>query len=514
MNLGGWEVSAGDHGHITKILRVTPEHCWPFIRNKYNTTKKKHSRRDANLLLVELIEKASRFNFRLGSNDDAIKDKALAQTERSKRTIYWASSEQVAYEQLLWQIESFNIPAPQAKTLRGALGRFMAEKWWRRKLRVVHGRAMEIFAREIGMVNGRYQVYVSDATLRRRRVQKAAARAMLELFEMVNELDEKFPLDELVDKSISNPEIRRHELMCRMAGNEQLAKENGLVGDFLTLTVPGRMHSHYGRSGDSIAGYDGTTTQEAQDELKKIWSRIRSALQRKGLDIHGIRVTEPHKDGTPHWHLLVFMKKEDRQAIREVFRHYALAIDQDEIGAATHRFQYKEIDYSKGSATGYIAKYISKNIDGYMLDNDSSMGDAKSNAERVEAWASTWGIRQFQFFGNPPVTIWRELRRLEKSPDPLINKAIQAADTNDWALYMAIMGGPCALKSEMPLFLLMKETKRFNEYEEPIPAIVIGVMSFEDYEISREHEWSMKLKSADSEKLDAEGDCGNLEFCQ
>jgi hypothetical protein len=149
-----------------------------------------------------------------------------------------------------------------------------------------------------------------------------------------------------------------------------------------------------------------------------------------------------------------------------------------------------------------------------MLDNDSSMGDAKSNAERVEARASTWGIRQFQFFGNPPVTIWRELRRLEKSPDPLINKAIQAADTNDWALYMAIMGGPCALKSEMPLFLLMKETKRFNEYEEPIPAIVIGVMSFEDYEISREHEWSMKLKSADSEKLDAEGDCGNLEFCQ
>jgi len=510
MNLAGWEVSAGDHGHITKILRVTPEHCWPFIRNKYNATKNEQSRRDANLFLNELIDKTKQFNFRLGSDDQAIKDKALAQTKWSKLAILRAGSEQSAYNALLLQIGTFNIPPPQAKTLRGALGRFMAEKWWRRKLRVVHGRAMEIFAREIGMVNGRYQIYVSDASLRRRRTQKTAARAMLELFEMVNEIGEVFPLDELVDKSISNPAIRRHELMCRIAGNEQMGKERGMIADFLTLTVPGRMHSHYGKSGDAIPGYDGTTTKLAQDELKKIWTRIRSALKRKGLNIHGIRVTEPHKDGTPHWHLLVFMKKEDRQAILAVFKHYALELDPNELGAKKHRFTIKEIDYSNGrSATGYIAKYISKNIDGYKLDDKT-----KNSAERVEAWASTWGIRQFQFFGNPPVTIWRELRRLEKSSDPLINQAIQAADSNDWALYMLIMGGPCALKNQMPIFLLMKETNRFNEYEEPIPAIVIGVMSLEDYEISREHDWNMKLKSADSKKMDAEGDCGHLEFCQ
>jgi hypothetical protein len=247
MNFAGWDITTGDFDHILKILRATPTHCAPFIRRKYNAMKKSHSRRTANLWIVDLLEKAAKFKFKLGSDDQAIKDKALMQAKWSKMTIYRASSEQDAFAHIVQTLLEFNIPAPKAKTTRGVLGRVMAEKWWRRKIRNAHGRAMEAFAREIGMVNSRNQVYVSDATLYRRRKQRAAARSMLELFEMVNELEQKFDLVELVDKSVSNPEIRRHELMCRIAGNEQIAKDKGLVGDFYTVTVPGRMHSHYGK---------------------------------------------------------------------------------------------------------------------------------------------------------------------------------------------------------------------------------------------------------------------------
>lgn len=53
-----------------------------------------------------------------------------------------------------------------------------------------------------------------------------------------------------------------------------------------------------------------------------------------------------------------------------ILRQYALADSGNERGAAQHRCDFKLIDKARGTAAGYIAKYVAKNIDGEHVGED------------------------------------------------------------------------------------------------------------------------------------------------
>ncbi|QDQ29162.1 hypothetical protein FNU76_23970 [Chitinimonas arctica] len=75
-----------------------------------------------------------------------------------------------------------------------------------------------------------------------------------------------------------------------------------------------------------------------------------------------------------------------------------------------------------GGPLAYILKYLAKNLtgrknDGGEIGQDFEIGKgAVEGAELVRIWASLWGIRQFQAFGDASVSVWREARRLRDTP--------------------------------------------------------------------------------------------------
>jgi len=88
---------------------------------------------------------------------------------------------------------------------------------------MVHVRQFEHGAIQLGLVHSRKGKYVSDETVRRRQKQNHRNRSILEHCIATNEQGQAFTVQELADLSVSNPKIRRAELMTRIAGFDAVA---------------------------------------------------------------------------------------------------------------------------------------------------------------------------------------------------------------------------------------------------------------------------------------------------
>jgi hypothetical protein len=425
-------------------------------------------------------------------------------------------------------VSGFGIDPPEGCDDAPALARMTSPLWWRRKLRVAQGRQLESAAIRLQLVCRESEPYASNATVARRTQQRQRNRAMLEQTEAINaDTGEVVRLAALADATVANPRIRRGELMMRIAGFELIAREMGHVGEFVTITCPSRFHARRmaGAKSEPNPAHDGSTPKEAAGYLARIWSRIRAKLARLDIRPFGFRIAEPHHDGCPHWHMILFAARQQVQRMREVIREYAMQDSPSEPGAQEYRCKFVGIDMAKaGAAAGYVAKYISKNIDGggYQVENDL-VGDPVITASmRVEAWAAAWGIRQFQQVGGVPVGVWRELRRLpEGEYSAAVADARSAADcgprsrrdgdgsatAENWARYVRVQGGAHVARADLAVTLAKSaEGMRFDRhsgaeidapksmYGEPAKPRVYGVRDAAtgDVFVSARDDWEIR----------------------
>ncbi|MGP8305022.1 replication endonuclease [Vibrio sp. YIC-376] len=339
------------------------------------------------------------------------------------------------------------------------VNRALDEHWLVRQLRRKCAYEVECVARDLALVQRRKQVYCSDFSLHRQRDRNSSNRIALDntVAYDENDLSNFFTLSELSAKSVSNPEVRRSEMFVRLRGFEEIAQESNHDAVFFTVTAPSRFHCvSNGTVNSNWINADKPDAKQAHGYLMSVWAKLRKFLDKNKVKVYGMRIVEPHQDGTPHHHLLLFMEKSSRKLITNEFRRLAMVDSPEEKGAKKFRFKAEVIDWSQGSAVGYVAKYLSKNIDGQHIESDKGSSLSGSDAaERVVTWARVNQIRQFQFIGGPSVTVWREMRRLReefKEDDALFTDLNQdehfllesvrrAADEGDWKAFCYAMGG-------------------------------------------------------------------------
>ncbi|RJT40536.1 replication endonuclease [Rahnella woolbedingensis] len=366
-----------------------------------------------------------------------------------------------------------------------SISRLVSGEWWEKQLRSKQRLWREALMISCGYVSRATSPYASKNAIRDVGSRRLSAINYLKHCQLENvESGETLSLLDTVLASISNPKLRRMELMTLIAGVEDVADQQLDCGLFITLTTPSKYHPLKTTGAGSSPLFNkkwdkhAFTPKDAQRYLVAVWAKIRTTFKDRNLKVYGVRVVEPHHDGTPHWHMMLFTPPEQQQKVTEVMRRYALEEEADEPGAAGSRFNCKPLN--RGGAAGYIAKYVAKNIDGYALDGETDFDSGRlltDVATAVTSWASTWRIPQFHAIGIPSVGAWRECRRIRHQSlssrfDARVEDVRSSADEGDFAGYIRAQGGIHIPRKEQTVRIARQLTGETNAFGEPRNKVV------------------------------------------
>lgn len=114
---------------------------------------------------------------------------------------------------------------------------------------------------------------------------------------------------------MSTPEMQASKRLAFLKAIEQLAQEARLQWAMMTITLPAEYHPN---PSNGKASFNGTGFDQQQKLLAAKFDKVSSMMRKTGVRLSGVRVHEPHADGTPHWHVLFFYKTEDQ--LKEIAR--------------------------------------------------------------------------------------------------------------------------------------------------------------------------------------------------
>lgn len=162
-------------------------------------------------------------------------------------------------------------------------------------------------------------------------------------------------LDNCMSANI-NPKKYFAEVNNRVNSLFKYANMMELKPVFLTITCPSEYHPSSKNYDPNISVKDSVrylSEKWASFLRLKVFTHIKKAINHNMIFI---RVIEPHKDGCPHCHVMIFIPKNYVHKVRITFKRHFTAD-----GASTYAQNFRYTWHNEsGGAVAYILKYINK----------------------------------------------------------------------------------------------------------------------------------------------------------
>ena len=191
------------------------------------------------------------------------------------------------------------------------------------------------------------------------------------------------PLSTITFSANINPTRYYSEIQNRINTLINEAKSKNLKPIFMTLTLPSAYHKmKYNKTTNKLIPnpkYNNTPTNEAVKELTKMFAKLRHDRSLKELSKNEriyYRVNEPHKNGTPHTHILLYVPSNSVKRIVTAFKRL-------------FNIRANDIQTDINNPTAYIMKYINKTLP------NSKQKSLSEQDKYLNAWYSKNKIIRF-----------------------------------------------------------------------------------------------------------------------
>lgn len=164
------------------------------------------------------------------------------------------------------------------------------------------------------------------------------------------------PLSNITISANHNSNRYYSEIQNRINTLVHSAETKNLTPVFMTITLPSEYHKMKvcKKTKKLIKNplYNNTSPRESVKELTRMFSKLRHDRSLKELTKDEriyYRVNEPHKDGTPHTHILLYIPKEKVERVVKAFNRLFFQ-------------KSNKIETNIRNASAYIMKYINKTL--------------------------------------------------------------------------------------------------------------------------------------------------------